>query len=72
MCPAFPCSFEGELWDLIVLISDHCFSIYFSICQNHIVGHHFLIIIFFIMLTFYLDTYVMWATDRPLLCTNLF
>ena len=30
VCPSFPFVFEGGMWDLIVLIPDHCHSIYFS------------------------------------------
>ena len=26
---SFPFGFEGEIWDLIVLVPDHCFSMYF-------------------------------------------
>ena len=32
MCPSFPFGIEGRVWDVIVLISDHCFSIYLAIC----------------------------------------
>ena len=28
--PSFPFSFEGEMWDLIVLIPNHCLSVYFE------------------------------------------
>ena len=40
VCPSFPFAFKGGMWDLIVLIPDHCFSIYFdrdtiSIFQNN-------------------------------------
>ena len=28
MCPSFPFSTEGGTWDVIVLIPDHCLSIY--------------------------------------------
>ena len=27
---SFPFGFEGGMWDLIVLLPDHCLSIYFS------------------------------------------
>ena len=27
----FPFGIEGELWDLFVLISDHCLSVYYSV-----------------------------------------
>ena len=27
--PFVPFSYEGGMWDLIVLIPDHCFSVYF-------------------------------------------
>ena len=30
MCASFPFRFEGGMWDLIVLIPDHCLSIYFA------------------------------------------
>ena len=30
VCPSFPFGLEGRMWDLTVLILDHCFSIYFS------------------------------------------
>ena len=30
LCSSFPFSFDGGLWNLIVLIPDHCLSIYFS------------------------------------------
>ena len=29
MCPSSPFCFEGGMWDLILLIHDHCLSIYF-------------------------------------------
>ena len=29
MCPSFPFGIEGVMWDVIVLIPDHCLSIYF-------------------------------------------
>ena len=30
LCSSFPFSFDGGLWNLIVLIPDHSLSIYFS------------------------------------------
>ena len=30
VCPSFPFSIEGGLWDVIVLIPVHCLSIYFE------------------------------------------
>ena len=30
VCASFPFNFEGGLWDLIVLVPDHCLSFYFS------------------------------------------
>ena len=30
MCPSFPFGIEGGMWDVIVLIPDHCLSIYFA------------------------------------------
>ena len=30
MCPSFPFGIESGIWDVIVLISGHCFSIYFG------------------------------------------
>ena len=30
LCSSFPFSFDGGLWNLNVLIPDHCLSIYFS------------------------------------------
>ena len=29
VCPSFPFRIEGRMWDVIVLIPDLCFSIYF-------------------------------------------
>ena len=29
VCPSFPFGIEGGMWDVIVLIPDHCLSIYF-------------------------------------------
>ena len=29
VCPSFPFGFVGGIWDLVVLIPDHCLSIYF-------------------------------------------
>ena len=29
LCPSFPFGVEGGKWDLIVLIADHCLSVYF-------------------------------------------
>ena len=31
ICVCFPFWFEAGMWDLIVLIPDHCFSIYFTL-----------------------------------------
>ena len=30
VCSSFSFSFEGGMWDLIVVIPDHCLSIYFT------------------------------------------
>ena len=30
VCPSFPFGIEGGMWDVIVLIPDHCLSVYFS------------------------------------------
>ena len=30
VCPSFPFGTEGGIWDVIVLIPDHCLSICFS------------------------------------------
>ena len=30
VCVSFPFGFEGGMWDLIIVIPDHCLSIYFS------------------------------------------
>ena len=30
VCASFPFVFEDGIWDLVVLISDHCLSIYFT------------------------------------------
>ena len=30
VCPSFPFSIEGGMWDVIVLIPDHCLCIYSS------------------------------------------
>ena len=30
VCPSFPFGIEGGMWDAIVLIPDHCLSIYFG------------------------------------------
>ena len=30
MCASFPFVFEGEIWDLTVLVIDYCLSIYFA------------------------------------------
>ena len=32
MRPSFPFGIEGGVWDVIVLIPEHCPSIYFSYC----------------------------------------
>ena len=31
VCPSVPSGIEGRMWDMIVLIPDHSFSIYFSL-----------------------------------------
>ena len=31
VCPSFPFGIEGRTWDVIVLIPDHCLSIYFPL-----------------------------------------
>ena len=30
VCPSFPFGVEGGMWDVIVLIPDHCLYIYFA------------------------------------------
>ena len=38
LCPSFPFGFKGGMWYLILLIPDHCLSIYFlqtNQMQNH-------------------------------------
>ena len=30
VCPSFPFGIKGTMWDVIVLIRDHCLSIYFN------------------------------------------
>ena len=35
MWPSFPFGIEGGMWDVIVLILDHCLSIYFEIPDEH-------------------------------------
>ena len=30
VCPSYPFGIEGGMWDVIVLIPDHCLSIYFE------------------------------------------
>ena len=32
VCPSFPFGIEGGMWDVIVLIPDHCLSIYLESC----------------------------------------
>ena len=34
VCPSFPSGIEGGMWDVIVLIPDHCLSIYFEMPGN--------------------------------------
>ena len=29
-CASFPFDFEDEMWDLIVLVRDHCFPVYYD------------------------------------------
>ena len=36
MSPSLPFGFGGGIWDLIVLISDHCLSFYFGTNVNHL------------------------------------
>ena len=31
VCPSFPFGIEGGMWDVIVLILDHCLSVYFDL-----------------------------------------
>ena len=53
MYASFPFGFEGGIWDLIILIPDHCFSIY-----------SFLLYLFFYGMTFSLamvDTIVVYC-----------
>ena len=38
VCSSFPFGIEGELWDEIVLIPDHCLFIYFTTVRT--VGGH--------------------------------
>ena len=33
MCPSFPFGNEGRMLDAIVLIPDHCVSVYFSVSK---------------------------------------
>ena len=30
VCVSFPFGFEGAMWDLIILVSEHCISFYFT------------------------------------------
>ena len=30
-CASFPFGFEGRMWDLVVLVPDHCLSFYFAL-----------------------------------------
>ena len=30
MCASFPFGFDGGMWDLIVIVSDHCISFHFA------------------------------------------
>ena len=32
VCPSFLFDTEGGVWDVIVLIPDHCLSTYFTVC----------------------------------------
>ena len=32
----FPFGFEGGIWDLIILVPDHCISFYFVIAANSV------------------------------------
>ena len=44
VCPSFPFGIEGGMWDVIVLIPDHCFSLYFSyhsLVEIQLIGHKF-------------------------------
>ena len=34
VCFSFPFGIEGGMWDVIVLIPDHCLSIYFHMCVD--------------------------------------
>ena len=34
VCPSFSFGIEGGMWDVIVLIPDHCLSIYFKHVDN--------------------------------------
>ena len=42
VCPSFPFDIESGMWDVIVLIPDHCLSIYFSnsTCVSLIAMYH--------------------------------
>ena len=40
----FPFGFEGGMWDLIVLIPDHCLSIYFVLIPDHCLFIYFVLI----------------------------
>ena len=42
LCMSFPFGYEGGMWDLIVLIPDHCLSIYFGAAMSLRRGEAFL------------------------------
>ena len=39
ICPSVPFGIEGRVWDVIVLIPDHCLSIYFVIYGSQFDSH---------------------------------
>ena len=45
MCASFLFGFDSAVWDLIVFVSDYCFSIYF-VFIIFVINRHFFLFIF--------------------------
>ena len=49
MCPSLPFGIEGRMWNVIVLIPDHCLSIYFFNERNNDISQAYDIMVYHLL-----------------------
>ena len=69
MCPSFSFGVEGRMWDGIVLILDHCLSVYFS-CFFFFFFFFFVFFLFFCLFFFVLFFFTFLHFDKLLVMSN--